>query len=239
MSDTLRKAPSELTLRVVSAVAMAAVAIATDWFGGWSFALLWSLVALLVLGEWLRIVGGGNPKAPFGRWQLLGAGYALALLWSMMALRDVQAGSGGDGFVAILFLFAIVWGTDVGAYFAGRTFGGPKLAPRISPKKTWSGAVGGLFVGMGAALGLLAVVGKPLGLWQVGIAAALSVATILGDLFESALKRRFDVKDASQLIPGHGGLMDRVDGLVAAALLAALIGLSAGGQGIARGLLGS
>jgi phosphatidate cytidylyltransferase len=142
------------------------------------------------------------------------------------------------GFLAIAFLFAVVWATDIVAYFVGRAVGGPKLAPRISPKKTWSGAVGGTVAAVGAALTLAIVAGLP-NLPAVGlIAAAASALAQAGDLFESALKRRFGAKDSGHLIPGHGGLMDRLDGFVAAAVFATLIGLIHGGvDEPARGLL--
>ena len=135
-------------------------------------------------------------------------------------------------------MFAVVWATDIAAYFVGRAVGGPKLAPRLSPNKTWSGSIGGL---AGAVLAAVLVVhfggvgGMPA---AIVVAMALSTVAQIGDLAESAIKRRFGVKDASSLIPGHGGLMDRLDGFVAAAVLACLIGLAHGGMDApARGLL--
>jgi phosphatidate cytidylyltransferase len=130
-----------------------------------------------------------------------------------------------------------VWVTDIGGYFAGRGLGGPKLWPRVSPKKTWAGAIGGFVASLAIALGF--AVFK---LGEIGplllLAAALSIASQLGDLFESAVKRRFGVKDSSQIIPGHGGLLDRLDGFVAAIVLAALIGfLRRGVDGVGLGLM--
>jgi phosphatidate cytidylyltransferase len=147
-------------------------------------------------------------------------------------------GQSSLGMAAIFLLFAVVWTTDILGYFAGRTFGGPKLAPSISPAKTWSGAIAGvlgaaLIVGFGAFLTSSANVTT-----LVIVAVVLSVAGQLGDLLESALKRRFGAKDASQLIPGHGGVMDRLDGFWAATLCAVLIGLVHGDFGaVAQGLL--
>jgi phosphatidate cytidylyltransferase len=167
-------------------------------------------------------------------WTAAGIPYAGVLGMAPIVLRnDVQY-----GFLAIVFLFAVVWATDIVAYFVGRAIGGPKLAPRISPKKTWSGAIGGTIAAIAAALVVALMAGLPnlpaLGL----IAAAASALAQAGDLFESAIKRRFGAKDSSHLIPGHGGLMDRLDGFVAAAALAALIGLVHGGvEEPARGLL--
>jgi phosphatidate cytidylyltransferase len=133
-------------------------------------------------------------------------------------------GSGGDrnGMISLYWLLAVVWGTDIGAYAFGRLIGGPKLAPAISPKKTWAGAIGGLLCGVGASIGVLAGFGLAIGRAAVLTALVAAVAAEVGDLLESALKRWYDVKDSGTLIPGHGGLMDRFDGLWAAAPVAAL-----------------
>jgi phosphatidate cytidylyltransferase len=142
-----------------------------------------------------------------------------------------------QGLAALILVLLVVWVTDIGGYVAGRGIGGPKLWPRVSPKKTWAGAIGGF----GASLAVAAVfavlsLGKA---WPLlGLAAVLSIAAQLGDLFESAVKRRFGVKDSGHIIPGHGGLMDRLDGFVAAILVAALLGLLRGGvDGVGRGLM--
>jgi phosphatidate cytidylyltransferase len=137
-----------------------------------------------------------------------------------------------------MLLFAIVWATDIAAYFAGRALGGPKLMPRVSPKKTWSGALAGTVAAVLVAVAIAKSAGLA-GLVAIAIMAiSLSVVAQAGDLFESALKRRFGAKDSSHLIPGHGGLMDRLDGFVAAAFLAAVIGLLRGGfEAPGRGLL--
>jgi len=133
------------------------------------------------------------------------------------------------GFAAVMLLFAVVWATDIVAYFVGRAVGGPKLWPRVSPKKTWSGALGGTAGAIAAALAVAYAVGLTDRVWIALVALLLSVLSQLGDLFESAMKRRFGAKDSSGLIPGHGGLMDRLDGFVAAALGAALLGIARGG----------
>ncbi|MGD9768593.1 MAG: phosphatidate cytidylyltransferase [Pseudolabrys sp.] len=169
------------------------------------------------------------------RWWVAGSlPYAAAIALAPVALRaDTEL-----GFLAVVFLFAVVWSTDVAAYFVGRAVGGPKLMPAVSPKKTWSGAIGGLVAAVGVAVAT-AHYGGLTGWWFIAVVAvALSVVAQAGDLFESWLKRRFGAKDSSQLIPGHGGLMDRLDGFVAAAALAALIGLWRGGiEAPGRGLL--
>jgi phosphatidate cytidylyltransferase len=140
------------------------------------------------------------------------------------------------GVHAIMWVMLVVWATDTFAYFAGRMFGGPKLAPILSPKKTWSGLLGGM---AGAALISSIYAGFILPGW-VGlalVAAALAVIAQIGDIFESALKRTYGVKDSGYLIPGHGGVLDRVDGLVAAGVVAAIIGFVRHSSSLAEGLL--
>lgn len=152
-----------------------------------------------------------------GTWWLPGGIFYAGLSGiSLGALR----GADEPGFVATLFVFAVVWSTDILAYFVGRAIGGPKLAPRISPGKTWSGAIGGTVSGVIAGAGVFASFFPNLGVRLIGLALLLSVAGQIGDLFESFIKRRFGVKDSSKLIPGHGGVMDRVDGLVFAGFAA-------------------
>jgi phosphatidate cytidylyltransferase len=166
-------------------------------------------VALMVL------VGGGTWWLPGGVLYAGLSGFSLA------AIRDFGTG----GLAAILFVFAVVWATDILAYFIGRALKGPKLAPRISPGKTWSGAIGGAVSAVVAgALLTFSVFGR-ISLWIVALAFLLSVASQIGDLFESFIKRRFGVKDSSHLIPGHGGVMDRVDGLVFACFAVFLLAL--------------
>ncbi|HET7679483.1 MAG TPA: phosphatidate cytidylyltransferase [Xanthobacteraceae bacterium] len=167
-------------------------------------------------------------------WVAAGVLYAGALLTAPILLRrDADL-----GLVAIMFLFALVWATDIAGYFTGRAFGGPKLAPRISPNKTWSGAIGGAIGGMlaGGAIAALAGLGN---LPVIALVAfGLSAAAQAGDLFESAIKRRFGAKDAGRLIPGHGGVMDRLDGFIAAAAAAVALGIArAGMDTAAQGLL--
>ncbi len=151
--------------------------------------------------------------------------YASALLLAPVILRADPV----YGLATIVMLFAVVWGTDIGGYFSGRAIGGPKLAPAISPKKTWSGAIGGTIVAIAAAIAVSIVfaIKNPV---MIGVVAlVLSIASQAGDLFESWLKRKFDVKDSSGLIPGHGGVMDRLDGFIFAAAVAALFGVLRGG----------
>lgn len=213
---------SELTQRAVSASVMAVAAIAIAWYGSWPFALVWCALAAAVAYEWLRIVRLGSGSMA---WLAIGVVYAALLALCTILVR----GQGTLGFVAILYMFAVVWMTDIGAYFAGRTFGGPKFAPAISPKKTWSGVIGGLLAGTACSLAVLKVAGVPIAPAHVVLSLVLGIAVVFGDLFESFLKRRFGVKDAGSLIPGHGGFLDRLDGFIAAIIVAALVGVLRGG----------
>jgi phosphatidate cytidylyltransferase len=167
-------------------------------------------------------------------WAPAGVLYAAAFGFGLLLLRL----SPDDGRFAIFFVLAVVWATDTGAYFVGRAVGGPKLLPEVSPKKTWSGAIGGFSAGVVAGLIVALLLGASLS-WQLAVVAVvLSIAGQAGDLVESWVKRRFGAKDASHLVPGHGGLMDRVDGLVFAASVAALIAwLHGGGVNLAASLI--
>jgi phosphatidate cytidylyltransferase len=147
-----------------------------------------------------------------------GVAYSGAMLASVCLLRASYL----HGAYAIYWLFAVVWGADIMAYFGGRFIGGPKLWPRVSPGKTWSGSIVGVLCGGAAGLLVAPFATDFRALFALGLVAAAVAQG--GDLFESALKRRFGVKDSSHLIPGHGGLMDRLDGFIAAALFAALLG---------------
>ena len=152
-------------------------------------------------------------------WYAIGVAYLGSAVLAFLWLRADPV----SGRAVILWLIAVVWATDVGAYVAGRSIGGPRLAPRISPGKTWAGLAGGglaaAVAGMVVMLALSPADLGPGGLARIAIAsAALAVVAQVGDLFESHLKRRAGAKDSSNLIPGHGGVFDRIDGLLAAAL---------------------
>lgn len=181
---------------------------------------LGAAVTALLAGRGRRLIAAGGPL------------YAGILALALPLLRQSEP----DGLAIVAWLFAVVWGTDTMAFFGGRAIGGPRLAPRLSPSKTWSGfAVG---VVSGGLLGLL--VAPRADCWPCVLAAGLAGGALAqaGDLFESTLKRRFGVKDAGSLIPGHGGVMDRLDGFIAASVLAAAVGLwRFGPAGAGAGLL--
>jgi phosphatidate cytidylyltransferase len=187
--------------------------------------------ALVVLG--LGLIAVTVRASPPRIWVIAGYLYAAAAQVASVAVRLDQA----QGFAALILVLLVVWASDIGGYFAGRGIGGPKLWPRVSPKKTWAGAIGGFAASLAVAIGFSALGhGKTLPL--LVLAAALSIAAQFGDLFESAVKRRFGVKDSSHIIPGHGGIMDRLDGFVAAIVLAAIFGYLRGGvDGVGRALM--
>ncbi|MEP9347582.1 phosphatidate cytidylyltransferase [Xanthobacter sp. KR7-225] len=164
---------------------------------------------------------------------LMGVLVAGAACLPVMALRQ----GGALGMVAVLFLYAVVWATDIFAYFVGRLIGGRRLWPRVSPNKTWAGSIGGALAGMAAGIAVGLIAGLPSVLPLGVLALFMSVAAQGGDLAESAAKRAFGVKDAGRLIPGHGGLLDRLDGFAAASLVALAVGLLRDAAEPAAGLL--
>jgi len=210
---------------------IAAAAIATLLLAGLCLAIGRFEVALGVVAAGLIAVA---ILAREGRgWAVSGLLYAAAAQLAAVVVRQDPSW----GFTALGFVLLVVWVTDIGGYFAGRGIGGPKLWVRVSPKKTWAGAVGGFAGSLAIAAGFAASgVGRLVPMLL--LAALLSVVSQLGDLFESAVKRRFGVKVSSNIIPGHGGLLDRLDGLVAAIVVAAVVGVIRGGvDGVGRGLM--
>lgn len=216
-----------LLMRVLAALVLIPVAILAAYTGGWLWFGLVMLVSVGLFLEWRAIVGNHVG------WIGLGVVYALAAFAASIVVRLDPVW----GFSALMFILLVVWMTDIGGYFAGRGIGGPKLWPRVSPKKTWAGAIGGFVLSLAVAAGFaMNGLGRLLPLLMV--ATVLTVLSQLGDLFESAVKRKFGVKDSGQIIPGHGGLLDRLDGYVFAVVAAAVIGLLRGGaDGVGRGLM--
>jgi phosphatidate cytidylyltransferase len=210
---------SELTKRIISSIVLVPVALAAVILGGLPFAAFVVLVGTIGFWEWTAIVRTAAPTSARFAWIGLGLLYVTIPCGALILLRLTEPA----GWIAILFILVVVWATDIAAFFGGRFLGGPKLWPRVSPKKTWSGALSGLFAAMaaGGLTALLTRAGHPV--TGVIIAIPLSIAAQAGDLLESSLKRKFDVKDSGRIIPGHGGVLDRVDSLFGAAALAWLI----------------
>ena len=179
-------------------------------------------IAAVVLLAVATVLGRGlSPIRPLGFGILyLGLG-VVALVW----LRQ-PSGSGG---VNVIVLLLVVWASDIGAYIAGRAIGGPRLAPAISPGKTWSGAAGGLVAAASVGAAASAILRNGLVSWRpILFAVLIGIISQAGDLFESQLKRHFGVKDSGTMIPGHGGLLDRLDALLTAVPAAALLALILG-----------
>ncbi|WP_447764102.1 phosphatidate cytidylyltransferase [Sphingopyxis panaciterrae] len=205
-------AKSDLWVRAGSAIVLFAIAGTALWFGGIAFGLLLLVGGALVLVEWFALVRAMDLRSSFkNALMLLGPLLVIGSMAGLWFIRDQL------GVTAALWVFGMVWATDIGAYFAGRAFGGARLAPKISPSKTWSG----LFGGMVAALVVSATLGDRGGIIGVPlwIGLFMGLAAQLGDLAQSWMKRRAGVKDSGKLIPGHGGLFDRVDGLLPVALI--------------------
>jgi phosphatidate cytidylyltransferase len=201
---------NELALRTFTGLVLIAAALLAAVQGGNIFALLVAAVATLMYYEWTRLVRGWGPV-----WYAGGFIYALlpalALLW--IRERDVH------GLALLVWVFIVTWSTDIGAYFAGRSFGRRKLAPTISPNKTVEGLIGGVVAA--TVLGGAWALSTGLGTALLALAPLFAVAAQAGDLFESGMKRRAGVKDSGTWLPGHGGALDRLDGLVPVAVLTA------------------
>ncbi len=229
----LLKPRSDLGIRTISGVIMMSVAIVAIWLGGYAFMALVVLVGLGVLWEFSNLVLRFTDRTSARALWLSGGLFYVGLACFTLLMFSTPF----FGMTPAILLIAGVIGTDVGAYFAGRTFGGPKIAPKISPSKTWSGLGGGM---LGAGIAMIAI--QALIYWGrvdardhsdiylayswKGLALtgfALAAVAQTGDFFESWMKRRAGVKDSGRLIPGHGGLFDRTDGLIAVAFAAGLI----------------
>jgi phosphatidate cytidylyltransferase len=265
-----RAEPGPLTLRILSALVLAPIAVAAVWFGSPWLPILTAIAAAGMAWEWARLCRGGRvgttgavliaavlvaiiaavtagigpaiavaaaaaaivfwiaarEHEPEPRW------FALGLLWIALpcVLLLWLAHAEGAGRLTLLWIFAIVWATDIGAYMVGRRIGGPLLAPHWSPRKTWAGIIGGAGCAALAGWATAGMLGVSSALPLVLVSAGLAIVEQFGDLAESVAKRRFGVKDSSGLIPGHGGLLDRLDGLLAVIPAVALLTLIGGGS---------
>ena len=247
---------SDFGVRLASAMVLAPIALLALWRGGVAWQALVVVAMIGLAGEWTRLAGlkrsnivlfvaliaawlmvlvwgwiaglvalllfTGITGWRFGWFVAAGIPYIGVGAFSLLWLRLQPVG----GLRGTMFVVVVIWATDIGAYLAGRVVGGAKLAPRISPGKTWSGSVGGLVLG-GLAGALVASGGAGLGATALLSALLLSICAQSGDLLESAIKRKLGVKDSGRTIPGHGGLFDRLDGFLAAAPVAVILTLLA------------
>ena len=201
---------NELLVRSSTGLALVVLALMAAYVGGTSFAVLAAAASTAIFYEWLRITKGWGIG-----WAVAGFAYALLAALALLWVRD----RADNGLALVIWIFLVTWATDIGAYFAGRRFGRTKLAPAVSPNKTWAGLYGGILAAAviaGAWVWLLGL--EPL-LWL--LAPLFAVAAQAGDLFESWMKRRAGVKDSGNWLPGHGGIFDRLDGLIPVAMLTA------------------
>ena len=209
---------NELLVRTITGMILIAAALIAAVMGGNLLALFVAAIATLMFYEWTRIVRGWGAA-----WHVAGFFYALVPALALLWIRERD----NHGLELLIWTFIVTWSTDIGAYFTGRNFGRRKLAPAISPNKTVEGLLGGIVVA--ALLGGAWVLSTDLGLPLLALAPVLAVAAQGGDLFESGMKRRAGVKDSGDWLPGHGGALDRLDGLVPVAVLTAaaqLMGLT-------------
>jgi len=209
---------NELFVRTATGLLLIAVALLTAVAGGTLFAVFVAAIATAMFYEWTRIARGWGAA-----WYMAGFVYALVPALALLWIRERDA----QGLDLLVWVFIVTWSTDIGAYFAGRRFGRRKLAPAISPGKTVEGLYGG--VAAATLLGGAWAYATGLGLALLVLAPVLAVAAQGGDLFESSMKRRAGVKDSGTWLPGHGGVLDRLDGLVPVAVLTAaaqLVGLT-------------
>jgi len=209
---------NELFVRTATGLLLIAVALLTAVAGGTLFAVFVAAIATAMFYEWTRIARGWGAA-----WYMAGFVYALVPALALLWIRERDA----QGLDLLVWVFIVTWSTDIGAYFAGRRFGRRKLAPAISPGKTVEGLYGG--VAAATLLGGAWAVRRRRGLALLVLAPVLAVAAQGGDLFESSMKRRAGVKDSGTWLPGHGGVLDRLDGLVPVAVLTAaaqLVGLT-------------
>ena len=264
---------ADLRMRVISAVAAAAVGLALVWAGGIWTALIAAAAGGVMIWEYrsvtlhaggragddvaflLAAVAGGALFAELVSlaaaltwlfWALVGAALAdvlskrrRAALWGVAGGAYIGAAAIGlvylrglepHGFLTVVWVVVVVAAADIGGYFGGRLVGGPKLWPRVSPKKTWAGVIGGLLLAAVAGVALGVAVAGAGAAWLAVVSAAVAVVSQAGDLVESALKRHFGVKDAGRLLPGHGGALDRFDGLAPALVAVALASGASGGS---------
>jgi phosphatidate cytidylyltransferase len=224
---TVVRSEPRTTVIALGAIALAVAAVLL------SLKMIFVACVAVVIGA-IASASATNGNREARLWSGMGLLYAALVFIPVVLLREDPK----FGFFTVIWLYAVVWLTDIAGYFCGRFIGGPKLAPVISPKKTWSGAIGGTLFGVLGGVAVATVANAGFAFTLIVIALVVSMVSQAGDIFESFVKRRFGKKDASGILPGHGGVMDRIDGFIAAAALAFLIGLLRNGVSApATGLL--
>lgn len=192
-----------LKKRIITTLILLPIAIYAIFSSESLFTFISILAAILMMMEWNDITRASQNRK---KWQIIGIFYVLIPIYSIIEIRSISSD-------LLFWMFAIIWATDIFAYFAGKSLKGPKLAPKISPNKTWSGLLGG--VSASALIGFFSSIMFPgTAIFFIGISILLSVLEQISDLLESKVKRIFGVKDSGNLIPGHGGVLDRLDGII-------------------------
>ncbi len=217
------RAAAPLATRTLSAVVLAPPVLAMVYLGTPLFEILVATVAAIMAWEWQRLCAAGcadRSRSHYALWLVVGALWIGVPCLIMIGLRADPA----VGRVTVLWLLAVVWAADIGAYAAGRTIGGPRLAPAVSPNKTWAGFFGGVACAAAAGAGMAGVLGREVLVPLAAFSAFVGMVAQGGDLAESWVKRRFGVKDSGSIIPGHGGLLDRMDGVLAAVIAVGVAG---------------
>lgn len=208
------KISEEMQKRIVSAGILAPIVLLIIFLGGGVYNTMIIAVAVIMSFEWKGIIDSGNRDITENekqKWSAVGVAYVTVFASSLIYLRSLEIGFG-----IVLLMLLWVWATDIAAFFTGRFFKGPKIYVKISPNKTWSGLLGGMVTA--GLIGAFASFFVPVGVLTMALyGAAIAIIAQIGDFFESWVKRSFGVKDSGAIIPGHGGIMDRLDGFVTAA----------------------
>jgi phosphatidate cytidylyltransferase len=209
-----------MIIRILSAIVMAPIVISAVWFGSPYFEIVAFIVSIAAVIEWYGLVAMRKMGSLHLFWVFIGLVYIIVPIYILVWLRNYEPA----GLQFVLWFFVVIWATDTGAYFSGKIIGGPKLAPRVSPNKTWAGFFGGIGFAVIMSLFLKVYAHPMIGLWVIITAGVLlSIIGQFGDLLESWCKRRFGVKESGSMIPGHGGILDRIDAILLSAPIAALM----------------
>ena len=211
-----------MIIRSLSALVMASCVLSAIWIGSPYFEALIGLIGCLAIMEWYRLILVNRPKFPNIIFMCFGVLYVLVPCLILVWLRN----NGPHGLYFIVWFFVVIWSTDIGAYLFGKSIGGAKLAPKISPNKTWAGFFGGISSAVIVSFLLYYFLYPMAGLFLFFLGCVIiSIVGQIGDLFESWCKRRLGVKDSGKLIPGHGGILDRVDSLLLSTPIAGVVAI--------------